>query len=194
VENLEDDVRDSLENIPDRQLSVNEDGVIVDFIELSDVMSPSYASCNTCVLNKVCPRVTLDINQRPDQVACIIEKEMLVGLLRNLHIQGVTSVDEYLVLPLVQSLFRMKRFYALESLEDLTAILNNPEALDMYRKRFIILNKTESQYLKIMKELLATRKEYQNKSIKIIDVTSEDDIAILLSGKKEEDDDDKTSY
>jgi len=187
---LEDDIQEGLETRPLRQFSENESGVMVDFVELSDVMTPQYASCHTCVLNTTCSRVQLDENQRPDQVACIIEKEMLQGMLRNLHSQGVTTADEFLILPLVQSLFRMRRFYALESLEDLSAILNNPDALDMYRKRFIILNKTESQYLKIMKELLATRKEYQAKALKIIDVTEEDDIALLLTGV--DDDDDKT--
>jgi len=83
-------------------------------------------------------------------------------------------------------LFRRRKFYALESLEDLSGILNNPDAMDMYRKRFIILNKTESQYLKIMKELLATRKEYQAKALKIIDVSAEDDLSLLLSAKEDE--------
>lgn len=179
MSNLSEDVDDGIENKPDA-LVKTEGGKIVEFVQLSDVMTPQYASCNTCVLNKTCSRVALNEQGIPDEVLCVIEKEMVQVLLINLHEQGVVKQDEFLVLPLIQSLMRMRKFYAIESIEDLTGILNNPEALDMYRKRFIMLNKTESQYLKIMKELMATRKEYETKKIKIIE-SAPDDFSLLLS-------------
>lgn len=169
---LEDEISDMAKNKPEPLVEVTEDGRMLRFITLSDILQPEYKVCKTCEVRKICNRFDEDSER------CIIEVELLQTLMINLHETGLAKSDELLIYPLTQSLFRMKRLYRIETLEDLLAIFNNPDRMKMYKDRMKILNNTELTYIRILKELLATRKEYEKK--KIINVGSSSSIISMV--------------
>ena len=110
------------------------------------IMAPQYKVCNTCELKRSCSEYDKKLE------ACPIEQKMTITVLNTLNRLSIEETDKLLVLPLLQNLFRMRRYYKVESLEDLSLIMNNVDLFDIYRKKMTLLNKTEAVYIKILKE------------------------------------------
>ena len=144
-------------------------------------LQPNYIQCKRCPVRNTCGKVQKDGRDQYKDVNCVIEQDMLITLLYSLHEHDVQNSDKPLLLPLIQNMFRMKRFYSLESTMDLRRILNDELQLKMYKDKLAILNKSEVMYLKIMKELMATKKEsYKQKMTTVQNIPT--NLANLLSG------------
>ncbi len=160
---VDDDIAKGLVNPPAQKMITTPDGTFVALVQLSDVMSPNYRRCVSCAARHRCSRVQKKGKTFLD-VDCVIEKEQLEVLLTRLTFEGVTSQDELLVRILVRNAFVMTRLYELETVIDLQRILSDDEAMRTYKDLMGITNKAEAQHIKVLKELMATRKEDQKKT------------------------------
>lgn len=177
---IEDDISKGLIESPPPKMITDKDGTIIRMAELSDVLTPQYRRCKTCSARNRCSRVQKKGKSFLD-VDCVIEKEQLEVLLTRLTLEGVTLQDELLVYPLVRNMFLMTRTYELETIIDLNYLLRNKFEMQKFKDLMGISNKAETQYIKILKELIATRKEDQKKTIHTIKTTF--DLSKKLSEK-----------
>jgi len=155
-----EDVHDLLENPPPRKLITNEDGIFVAVMEISDVLQVPYRRCRSCAARFRCSRAQKEGKNFSD-VECVIEKEALDVVLSKLTLDGVTSQDELLVFPLIRNIFQLIRLYELESVQDLSSILRNDEAMKTYKEINGMINKSEQ----LAKKLGAKKNASQNQTI-----------------------------
>jgi len=160
---IEDDVTKGLVTPPPQKLVVDGNGKIIKTIELTDVLVPRYRSCKSCAARHRCNRVQKKGNTFLD-VTCVIEKEILEVMLTRLTNDGVTAQDEMLVFPLIRTTFMLARMYEIETVIDLNRILRDDDYMKMFKDLNSITTKLETQQLKYLKELMATRKEDQKKT------------------------------
>jgi len=180
---IEDDIHDGLIDPPPQKMIVDGQGTMIKAVELSDVLKPQYRKCKSCAARKRCSRVQKRKGVILD-VDCVIEKEALEVLLTRLTLDGVTTQDEMLVFPLVRNTFQLIRLYELETVIDFNKILRDPDHMKMFKDISSITTKVETQQLKYLKELMATRKEDQKKSIHNINTSKTFDLAKKLQEKK----------
>jgi len=182
-----EDVHDKLVNPPLRKLITDKDGTFIAVMELNDVLQAPYRRCKTCAARYRCGRVQTEEKNKKNflDIECIIEKEALDVVLSKLTLDGVTSQDEILVFPLIRNIFQLIRLYELESVQDLSRILRDEDAMKTYKEINSMINKSETQIVKFSKELLATRKEDQKKGMhKVKNVSKKFDLAKKLGSKK----------
>lgn len=180
---LEEDIHDGLINPPPQKMITDQNGVMIKAVELSDVLKPQYRRCKTCAARSRCSKVQKRNGNILD-VDCVIEKEILEVLLTRLALDGVTTQDELLIFPLVSNIFRLTRLYEIETVIDLNKILRDPDHMKLFKDLTSITNKSETQQLKYLKELTATRKEDQKKTMKTISNSKTFDLAKRLQEKK----------
>lgn len=182
-----EDVHDKLINPPPRKIITDGEGGFVRVMELNDVLKAPYRRCKSCAARFRCGRVQKDPKNEKKflDMNCIIELEALDVLLTKLSLDGVTDQDEILVFPLVRNVFQLIRLYELESVQDLSVILRDDEKMKVYKEINSMINKSETQVVKFLKELMATRKEDQKKTISTIkDSNKKYDLARKLGEKK----------
>lgn len=183
----EEDVHDKLVNPPPVKLITDGEGTFVRVMQLNDVLRAPYRRCKICTARFRCSRVQKDPKNDKKflDVDCVIEKEALDVLLTKLSLDGVTDQDEILVFPLVRNVFQLIRLYELESIQSLSTILRDDEKMKVYKEINSMINKSETQVVKFLKELMATRKEDQKKTISTIkDSNKKYDLARKLGAKK----------
>lgn len=184
----EEDVHDKLIDPPPRKLITDKDGSFIAVMELNDVLQAPYRKCRTCAARFRCGRVQTEGKTKKIflNVECVIEKEALDVVLSKLAMDGVTSQDEMLVFPLIRNVFQLIRLYELESVQDLSRILRDDDAMKTYKEINGMINKSETQIVKLLKELVATRKEDQKKTTYIMKKNQKKfDLARRLGAKKD---------
>jgi len=176
-----EDIHDKLDNPPIRKLITNGDGVYIAVMEISDVLQAPYRRCKTCAARYRCSRAQKEKNEKNFlDVNCIIEEEALDVVLSKLTLDGVTSQDA-----LIRNVFQLIRLYELESVQDLSRILRDEDAMKTYKEINGMINKSEQAVIKFTKELLATPKEDQKKTIKSLGKNKKNfDLAKKLGAKK----------
>ncbi len=178
----EEDVHDGLVNPPPIKMIVNEDGTMIKMATLSDVLQPKYRRCKTCSAKHRCSRVQKKGREFLD-VDCVIEKDALDVMMTRLSLDGVTVQDEMLVFPLVRLTFQLIRLYELETVIDLSRVLRDNDAMKFFKDLNTVITKMETQQLKYLKELMATKKEGQKQTVHTVKSGSYD-LAKRLSEKK----------
>lgn len=181
---LEEDIHDKLMNPPPKKLIFDEDsGQYISVVEISDVLQAPYRKCRTCNAKYRCSKVQkegkifLDVN-------CIIEEEALDVILNRLTLDGVTTQDEMLVFPLIRNTFLLIRLYEVESIMDLGRILKDEEAMKTFKEINSMINKSETQVIKFLKELTVTKKEIEKRTVHSAKSTSKTfDLAKKLGAK-----------
>lgn len=185
---LNKDIQEYTKNPPERILK-KEDGRIVGFVGEEELMSPQYKRCHICELRTTCSRVQTDEDGNYLDKECVIEKDFVKLFFSILNERGnISSVDSMLITPALQSLFRMRRFYAWESTTDMIRTMRNPEEFMHYKRVLSVLHKAEAQYTKFLKEIFTTSKEEMNGSTEFIIRGKNNDLASELSDYTIEDD------
>lgn len=179
-----EDVHDGLMNSPPVKIVTDTEGKFVTVMELNDVLKAPYRRCKSCAARFRCGRVQKKGKNFLD-VDCVIEKEALDVVLTKLAWDGVTAQDEMLVFPLIRNVFTLIRLYEIESVQDLSAILRDEERMKVYKEINTMINKSETQIVKFLKELMATRKEDQKKTVHTLkNQNKKYDLARKLGEKK----------
>ncbi len=177
----DNDIRGMLSRVPSQKVLVDEDGVMIDLVTISDVFKTPYRKCSTCYAKHRCSRVQKKGNKFLD-VDCVIEKEALEVLMTRLSYDGVTAQDELVVFPIVRNAFKLIRMYEVESIQDLSRAMRDEDFMKVYKDLNGMINQAETMILKYMKELLATRKEDKKNTLK--DVSEKFDLAKRLKEKR----------
>ena len=180
---VKDDVTKGLINPPPQKMIANENGTFVKMLQVSDVLTPQYRTCINCSANRRCARVQKEKNGTIKDVECVIEKDILDVVLTRLTFEGVTAQDELLMFPLIRNAFLMVRTYEVETVVDFNRLLRDEDAMKSFKDMMGIVGKAEAQYIKILKELLATRKESGKNKIQNINKKQPYDLAQKLSEK-----------
>jgi len=177
----EEDIHAGLLNPPPQKMIVDEHGTMIKMATINDVLTPKYRRCKTCAARHRCGRAQKKNGKFLD-VDCVIEKDILDVMLTRLTMDGVTTQDELLLFPLVRIIFQLTRLYELETVIDLGKVLRDKDHMQLFKDLNTVTTKLETQQLKYLKELMATRKEDQKRTVQI--VKSSTDLATRLSDKK----------
>ncbi len=183
---LPKDIKDGLINPPPPKVIVDDSGRIIQLAQVSDVLSPLYRRCKSCAAKQRCPRVQKKGNEYLD-VDCVIEKDQVDILLARLTLDGITIQDELLVTRLIHNQITMTRVGELISIIDLNKVLRDDDYMKRYKELNMIMSKAEAQYLKLLKELMATRKEDHTRVVKDMKKAPHFDLSKRLSDKKNAD-------
>ena len=129
------------------------DEQIIGFVGIEKLFGKAnYKQCHRCEIKNKCPRVITDKNDKPIAADCPIEKEIVPVVLYELSFLGLDGIDKLLLPVLFSNLFRIKRLYALETF------------MSMDKDTYSMLNKSETQYAKTVKQIAQKRVSAQVKT------------------------------
>jgi len=149
-------IKESIDHVSKNLLFVEKDGKIKT-LDLNSVIAPQLTHCSSCEFSFTCEEKDKD----SEEFGCIIERREILSLIDELKKDGVIleESDKLLVYPLIQNFLRMNRLYRLESHEKILSLMNTKDGQSKLKLFSSLLARAEDTYLKLLKELKATRKE-----------------------------------
>lgn len=178
----EKDVKNALKEKSTEKIIVDNKNNFLKILEINDILKAPYRRCKTCYARRRCSRAIKN-NKIFADVECPIEKEALDIIINRLQKDGVTSQDEILVFPVIRHTFQLIRLYDIETMMDLGKVIRNEDAMKIYKDVNGIIQRVESHLIKFLKELTATKKEDQKKTVRTIK-SNKFDLAKKLGAKK----------
>jgi len=148
----EDEFMEEAIELSEKFLVVEDDDGVIHALDLNSLVAPKILGNKYCG-HKGC--------ENDEDGLCKKEKLHIVTVLTILRDEEieVDGADRLLVQTLLQNFLRLQRMYELESSERMMRLFNSPDGQKKMAEFSKALNRTETRYLKILKELLATRRE-----------------------------------